>query len=65
MMGTSGAFFAVCAAALIRGGPALMVNLVVSAFFQFALAARLSVLRGIFTPVVSGAVIMLIAGEFS
>ena len=62
MMGTSGAFFAVCAAALIQGGPALMASLVVvSALFQFALAARLSVLRGIFTPVVSGAVIMLIA----
>ena len=62
MMGTSGAFFAVCAAALIQGGPALMASLVVvSALFQFALAARLSVLRGIFTPVVSGTVIMLIA----
>ncbi len=62
VMGTSGAFFAVCAAALIEGGPALMASLVVvSALFQFALAARLSVLRGIFTPVVSGTVIMLIA----
>ena len=62
MMGTSGAFFAVCAAALTQGGPALMASLVVvSALFQFALAARLSVLRGIFTPVVSGTVIMLIA----
>ena len=62
MMGTSGAFFAVCAAALIQGGPALMASLVVvSALFQFALAARLSVLRSIFTPVVSGTVIMLIA----
>ena len=62
MMGTSGAFFAVCVAALIQGGPALMASLVVvSALFQFALAARLSVLRSIFTPVVSGTVIMLIA----
>ena len=62
MMGTSGAFFAVCVAALIQGGPALMASLVVvSALFQFALAARLSFLRGIFTPVVSGTVIMLIA----
>ena len=62
VMGTSGAFFAVCAAALIQGGPTLMASLVVvSALFQFALAARLSVLRGIFTPVVSGTVIMLIA----
>ena len=29
MMGTSGAFFAVCVAALIQGGPALMASLVV------------------------------------
>lgn len=62
MMGTSGAFIAVCAAALMEGGPALMASLVVvSALFQFALAARLSWLRRIFTPVVTGTVIMLIA----
>ena len=62
MMGTSGAFIAVCAAALITGGPALMASLIVlSSLFQFALAARLSWLRRIFTPVVSGTVIMLIA----
>ena len=62
MMGTSGAFIAVCAAALIQGGPATMASLiVVSALFQFLLAARLSLLRRIFTPVVSGTVIMLIA----
>lgn len=62
VMGTSGAFFAVCVAALVEGGPAMMASLVViSALFQFALAARLSVLRRIFTPVVSGTVIMLIA----
>ncbi len=62
MMGTSGAFIAVCVAALIEGGPSTMASLVVlSSLFQFALAARLSVLRRIFTPVVSGTVIMLIA----
>ena len=62
MMGTSGAFIAVCAAALMEGGPALMASLVVvSSFFQFALAARLSWLRRIFTPAVTGTVIMLIA----
>ena len=62
VMGTSGAFFAVSVAALVEGGPAVMASLVViSALFQFALAARLSVLRRIFTPVVSGTVIMLIA----
>ena len=35
--------------------------IVVSSLFQFALAARLSLLRRIFTPVVAGTVIMLIA----
>ena len=62
MMGTSGAFIAVCVAALVEGGPSTMASLiVVSSLFQFALAARLSLLRRIFTPVVSGTVIMLIA----
>ncbi len=62
MMGTSGAFIAVCAAALMEGGPALMASLVmVSSLFQFALAARLSWLRHILAPVVTGTVIMLIA----
>ena len=62
MMGTSGAFIAVCVAALSIGGPATMASLIViSSLFQFLLAARLSLLRRIFTPVVSGTVIMLIA----
>ena len=62
MMGTSGAFIAVCVAALDAGGPAMMASLiVVSSLFQFALAWRLSLLRRIFTPTVSGTVIMLIA----
>ena len=62
IMGTSGAFIAVCVAALVKGGPATMASLVVvSSLFQFALAWRLSLLRRIFTPVVSGTVIMLIA----
>ena len=62
IMGTSGAFIAVCVAALREGGPSLMASLiVVSSLVQFALAARLSLLRRIFTPVVSGTVIMLIA----
>ena len=61
IMGTSGAFIAVCVAALVNGGPATMASLIVlSSLFQFALAARLSLLRRIFTPVVSGTVIMLI-----
>ena len=62
IMGTSGAFIAVCAAALVEGGPALMASLiVVSSLIQFLLASRLAVLRRIFTPVVAGTVIMLIA----
>ena len=62
IMGTSGAFIAICVAALTIAGPATMASLiVVSALFQFLLAARLSLLRRIFTPVVSGTVIMLIA----
>ena len=62
IMGPSGAFIAICVTALVEGGPALMASLiVVSSLFQFAMAARLSLLRRIFTPVVSGTVIMLIA----
>ena len=62
IMGPSGAFIAICVAALLEGGPSLMASLiVVSSLFQFAMAARLSLLRRIFTPVVSGTVIMLIA----
>ena len=61
LMGTSGAFIAVCVTALARGGPGLLATLVAaSALFQFALSARLSLLRRVFTPVVSGTVIMLI-----
>ena len=62
IMGTSGAFIAVCVTALVQGGPATMASLIiVSSLFQFILAARLSLLRRIFTPVVTGTVIMLIA----
>ena len=62
IMGTSGAFIGVCVAALVEGGPTLMAALIVaSSLFQFALAARLSLLRRIFTPMVAGTVIMLIA----
>ena len=61
IMGTSGVFIAVCVAALVEGGPATMAGLiVVSSLIQFLLAARLSLLRRIFTPVVCGTVIMLI-----
>ena len=62
MMGTSGAFIAVCVTAIAKGGPGLLATLVVaSSLFQFLLAARLSLLRRILTPTVAGTVIMLIA----
>lgn len=61
LMGTSGAFIAVCVTALAQGGPALLATLVlVSSFFQFILSARLSLLRRILTPAVAGTVLMLI-----
>ena len=62
LMGTSGAFIAVCVTALATGGPAVLATLVaVSALFQFTLSARLSWLRRIITPTVAGTVVMLIA----
>ena len=62
IMGTSGAFLAVCVAALANGGPGLMATLIVaSSIFQFAIASRLSLMRRFFTPVVAGTMIMLIA----
>ncbi len=62
IMGTSGAFIAICVAALTLAGAETMASLiVVSSLFQFLLAGRLSYLRRIFTPVVTGTVIMLIA----
>ena len=60
-MGTSGAFIAICVAAIAAGGPAMLATLVViSSLFQFLLAWRLSLLRRILTPTVAGTVIMLI-----
>ena len=62
LMGTSGAFIAVCIAALAKGGPAMLATLVfISSLFQFALSERLSLFRRILTPTVAGTVIMLIA----
>ena len=61
LMGTSAAFMAVCVTAIAEGGPGLLATLVtVSALFQFALSARLSLLRRVLTPTVCGTVIMLI-----
>ena len=61
LMGSSAAFLAVCVTALERGGQGLLSTLIlVSCFFQFALAAKLSLLRKVFTPAVAGTVLMLI-----
>ena len=61
LMGSSGAFLAVCISALEQGGPGLLASLIVmSSLFQFALAAKLSLFRRVFTPTVAGTVLMLI-----
>ena len=61
LMGTSGSFIAISISALLEGGPALMATLIiVASLFQFLLSARLSLLRRVLTPVVTGTVIMLI-----
>ena len=53
---------AVLAPALKAGGPALLAPLVIiSSLFQFVVGARLSLLRRIMTPVVTGTVLMLVA----
>ncbi len=60
-MGTSGAFIAVCIAAMLQGGPALMATLVLcSSLLEFIFARRLSLFRRMLTPAVTGTVIMLI-----
>ena len=62
IMGTSGSFIAVSISALMEGGPALLATLImISSAIQFVLAARLSLLRRIVTPVVSGTVLALIS----
>lgn len=61
VMGSSGAFIAVCVTAIAEGGPAMLATLVIlSSLFQFILATKLSIFRRILTPSVSGLVIMLI-----
>ena len=61
VMGSSGAFIAVCVTAIAQGGPAMLATLVIlSSIFQFVLAAKLSIFRRILTPPVAGLVIMLI-----
>ena len=61
-MGTSATFLVVCILAMDAGGPAMMATLIVaSSVFYFLLAAQLSTLRRVITPLVSGVVIMLLA----
>lgn len=61
LMGTSGAFIAVCIGALANGGPALMCTLIIaSAIIQFIVGFNLALFRRIVTPTVAGIVIMLI-----
>ena len=61
IMGTSASFIAVSITALTEGGPALLATLIiVSSAIQFALAARLSLLRRFVTPVVPGTLLALI-----
>ena len=55
-------FLAVCALALQAGGPSLLASLMVaSTLVQFVLTLRLPSLRRVFTPTVSGVVVMLVA----
>ena len=62
LTGTAPLFVVVCIPALATGGPPLLASLVVvSSFIQFAVAAWLPLLRRVFTPVVTGTVMMLVA----
>ena len=61
LTGTSSTFIAVCVTALAEGGPAMLATLVVvSSLIQIALSTRLSLLRRVLTPTVTGTVIMLL-----
>ncbi len=61
LMSISGASIAVSITALAEGGPAMLATLVVvSSIVPLTLSARLSLLRRILTPTVTGTVIMLI-----
>ena len=61
IMGSSSAFLAVCVSALEQGGPGLLaVLIIITSLCQFAIAAKLSLFRRVFTPTVAGTVLMLI-----
>ena len=61
VMGPTGAYIAVCVAAVAEGGPALLATLViVSSVLPLVLAARLPLFQRLLTPTVSATVLMLI-----
>ena len=61
VMGSSGAFIAICITALTDSGPAVLATLVVAAaLFQLLIGEKMALLRKVLTPAVSGTVIMLI-----
>ena len=61
-VGAATAFIAISISALEEGGPAMLSTLIAaSALIQFALISRLSLIRRIITPVVSGTILMLLA----
>ena len=61
VMGSTAAFLPMSVTALAQGGPALLATLIVmSSIVQFILAAKMAMLRRIFTPTVAGTVLMLI-----
>ena len=61
LMGSTTAFLPVCVSALEQGGPGLLASLIIiSSFFQFIMAGKLSLLRQIFTPTVAGTAMLLI-----
>ncbi len=61
VMGSTSAFLAVSVSAIEQGGPGMLATLIiVSALIQFVLAARMALLRKVFTPTVAGTVLILI-----
>ena len=61
VMGSTSAFLAVSVSAIEQGGPGMLATLIIaSSLVQFALAARMALLRRVFTPTVAGTVLMLI-----
>ena len=61
VMGSTSAFLAVSVSAIEQGGPGMLATLIIAAaLIQFVLAARMALLRKVFTPTVAGTVLILI-----